>query len=466
MEFIYIDIILLVLFSIFVAIFLIKNRKKLQVESKIFLLYRTKVGIKFIKWVTKTLSPVMPVLVWVSISTGFVLMIAMIFLLIQSVIMLIQMQMVISAPPIMPILPYVPQALDLPFPDFYFIHWIVAIVLLATTHEAAHGVFASFFKIRIKATGFGFLGPFLAAFVEPDEKVMKKRNAKQQLSILAAGSFSNLSFAIIFMLLLQVFFVFAYTPAGVGNYIFIYKTINITEIDSIGPYSLDGFLNLSDEEMSEIQETLIVRTKNEEYYLNSMLLEEISQNRNLIENTGIIIAFEDTPAFQANLSGGIQEINGVEIKNLEDFTNELSKYNSGDQITIVTSENTYNIVLAQHPSEPQRGYLGVGFPQMSAISALSFPYFNPYLHVEPNMNRDTLVFIQDFFIWMILIFFLVALFNMLPLGFLDGGRYIYVLAFTLTKSEKAAARVFRIFSSFILLIFFVMMLIWVIRINM
>ena len=32
-------------------------------------------------------------------------------------------------------------------------------------------------KVEIKTTGFGFLGPFLAAFVEPDEKQMQKKTS-------------------------------------------------------------------------------------------------------------------------------------------------------------------------------------------------------------------------------------------------------------------------------------------------
>ncbi len=469
MEFIYIDLILLALFTVFVVVFLLKNRKKLQVESKIFLLYKTKVGIKFIKWASKVLSPIMPVLTWVSISFGFILMAVMTWLLVRIVFLVAQTPYLINAPPIMPLLPYVPQLFNISYlPNFYFIHWIVAIILLATTHEAAHGIFASFFKIKIKSTGFGFLGPFLAAFVEPDEKVLRKRNAKQQLSILAAGSFSNLVFAGIFLLLFHLFLISAYTPAGIGNYVFMYSSLNISDINSIGEYSPDAFLDLSEEQLNSVEDTLTVKMKKDNnYYLTPTLIKDISQNKNLVIHQGTLVAFQDTPAFNSKLSGGILKINGQEIKNINDFMEELSKYNSGDKIKITTTEGDYEIILDEHPVEKEKAYLGIAFPiSSSPLAGITSPYFNPYLHVEPKFDTNLISFIETFFTWIIYIFFLVALFNMLPLGFLDGGRFLYVFAFALTKSRKAASFIFRIFSSLIILIFFLIMFIWVFKIGL
>jgi membrane-associated protease RseP (regulator of RpoE activity) len=471
MKFLYIDLILLAIFTISVAIFLIKNRKKLQVESKIFLLYKTKIGIRFIEWASKKLSRVMPLMTWVSIFMGFILMGLMLYLLVGVLVLLIKLpiEVIGRAPPIMPLLPYVPQALGIDsLPPFYFIHWILAIILLATTHEAAHGIFASFYKIKIKSTGFGFLGPFLAAFVEPDEKVLRKRNAKQQLSILAAGSLSNFTFAIIFLLLFQVFFLAAYTPMGVGNYIFMYNQLNVSEIDTIGEYDVESFLDLSEEELSSIEGIIEVNLKDKEdkYYLTSFLLEEISKDKELVKSQGIIVAFEDTPAFRENLSGGILKVNNQEIKNINEFTKELSKYNPGDEINIETTDGHYEIILEEYPEKPGEPYLGIAFlGSRNILSLISSPFFDPHIYAEPNFDERIINFLQTFFVWMIYIFFLVALFNMLPLGFLDGGRFIYVFALALTKSEDKASKIFRILSFLVITLFFLMMIVWGIKIS-
>jgi membrane-associated protease RseP (regulator of RpoE activity) len=425
------------------------------------LLYKTKVGIKFIKWLSKKLSPIMPTLAVLSIICGSFLLLSIIALLLFN--LWVMLTFPIDVFPILPVLPYVPQALDVGLPNFYFIHWILALLLVATTHEAGHGVFAAFYKIKIKATGFGFLGPILTAFVEPDEKVVQKRNAKQQLSIFAAGTFSNFVFGLFFILVLQLFFLAAYTPAGVGNYGFMYSSLNLTEVDSIGNYAPEDFLSLSDEELSSFEETLTVTSKDKNYYITPLLLKEIVKNRELIEKNQIIVAFDDTPAFRADLSGGIQNIGGNEISKMEHIREALSEYKPGDEVLVTTSERTYEITLAENPADPSRAYLGISFVVMPTIfSGVFAPYFNPYIHTEPNFNEQVIDFISGFIFWLILIFIGVALFNMLPFGFLDGGRFIFVSAFALTKSRKKAMRIFKFFSFLVLLILFLMVFIWAI----
>src|SRR3989338_644264 len=90
-----------------------------------------------------------------------------------------------------------------------FLHWIISLFIIAIIHEFSHGVIARVYNIKIKSSGFAFLGPIPAAFVEPDEKKMEKSSAKAQLSILAAGSFSNILLALLVILIL--FFVSPFT---------------------------------------------------------------------------------------------------------------------------------------------------------------------------------------------------------------------------------------------------------------
>ena len=63
-------------------------------------------------------------------------------------------------------------------------------------------LFAKRFNIKIKSSGFAFFGIFLplipAAFVEPDEKQLKKSKFFEKVSLLGAGSTSNFIFGIIF----------------------------------------------------------------------------------------------------------------------------------------------------------------------------------------------------------------------------------------------------------------------------
>ena len=468
--FFYYDITFLIICCIAIGLFFYKNRKKINVEAKIVLLYKTKVGLRLINWLSKKTKKSLPTIAYIIIAFGFASMITIVLLLIQSLVVLFKMPEMMDAPPLLPLLPYIPQAFDLGLPKLYFVYWIIAIGIIAITHECAHGIFMRHYKLKIKSTGFGFLGPFLLFFVEPSEKALAKKKPKQQMAILGAGSFSNFIFGIIFLLLMQLFFVAAYTPMGVGSYLMTYEILNLTDIENIGSYSTDDFFNLTDEEYNNILETnenLEVNSNNKTYFITPNLLEEIVEKKEKLKQAGFIGAFIDGPAFRANLSGGIQKINDEEVKNPEDILEKIGQFEPNETIKIETSEKEYEIVLDQHPINNSKGYLGIGFPQLTKtqeiLGSMISPFFSFFTHAEPKFNKDTLNFITDFFLWLIIICFLVALFNMLPLAILDGGKFIYAAVFALTKSKKKAESVFKISSFLILLIVFVMMLVWYVR---
>ncbi|MFH1823429.1 MAG: site-2 protease family protein [archaeon] len=462
MSFVYYDLAFLVLFSVFLGIFLYKKRKKLEIQSKVFLLYRTKIGIKVIDWLGKKLGPCAGILSNLAIITGFTLFIGIFILLIQTVILMIQIPT--NIPPILPLLPYVPQLFKLPLPPFYFTYWIIIILIVAIVHEFAHGIFAKFHKLDVKATGFGALGPFLAAFVELDEKKMARKKPKKQMSILAAGTFSNLIFAVIFLLILQLFFSLAYTPIGIGGYIFAGTAIDFEEITGIGDYSLENFLDLSNQKLANIDGKVEVKTNLDSYYLTPYLIQQIALNKKLVLEKNSLPVYLGSPALKANLSGAIQKIGNTEIKNPEQVLLELSNYNPGQILKITTSDGEYEIVLDKHPQNSSRGFLGIGFIQIDNfrlfVSSLSSPYFSPFTIVEAKGNQEVTLFFKDLLWWLVLVSFLIALFNMLPLPITDGGKFLYIFTQKITKSKKIAMKVFKVFSSLVYLIFLLLILIW------
>ena len=88
-----------------------------------------------------------------------------------------------------------------------FWYWIIAIFVIALVHEFSHGVVARAHKIKVNNTGLVFLGPIIGAFVEPEEKNLRRQSDIKQYSVLAAGSFSNILLAIVALLLLNFAFV-------------------------------------------------------------------------------------------------------------------------------------------------------------------------------------------------------------------------------------------------------------------
>ncbi|MEM2031391.1 MAG: site-2 protease family protein [Candidatus Pacearchaeota archaeon] len=460
MKFLFYDLIFLVAFCIFLFFFLRARKQKIKREGILFL-YKTKFGIKFIERTAKKLKKILSFVGWISIFFGFLMMIAIFYLLFKTIFLTIKVPM--NVPPLLPLVPYVPQAFKLPLPPFYFFYWIVIIAIVAITHEFSHGIFASHNKVRIKATGFGFLGPFLAAFVEPDEKKLVRKKKKAQLEVFSAGSFSNLIFAILFILLLQLFFVLAYRPAGLA-FDFVYSPVNISEIKTIGDYTPEKFFNLSNKELAAINKTIKVETKDKTYYLDKKLIEEIANSRKAIKKYNVIIAYEDAPAINAGLEGGLLKIDEYEIKSIEDVSKALEKYNPGDKVKIVTSKSEYLVTLAKNPKNETKAYLGIAFPQIKGtnklFASLTAPFFDPQIHVEAKINEQAAIFFRDLLVWLVLICFFVALFNMLPLAFLDGGRMFFVLALAITKSKKKAKSALAIASYIVLFILLTMMLIW------
>lgn len=462
MSFMYYDLAILAVFCIFVITFLYIRRSRVKREGILFL-YRTQTGLKTIDKLNQKFNKLWGKLGPVVIIAGFIFIVLIFILLIQSIFLTFRMPTKI--PPIMPLVPYLPQAFKLPLPPFYFTYWIIIIAIVAVTHEFAHGIYARFHKIKVKSTGFGFLGPFPLAFVEPNEKQMSRKKKKAQLQILAAGSFSNFAFAAIFIILMQIFFFAAYQPAGLA-YQLEYQKINLSQINSIGNYTQEDFFNLSDSDLENINSTLAVKTENATYWLDPSLIQSIPFLKKALLKQGAMVAYADSPAFKANLSGGLIAINNQKIEDYKQFAQIILNCEPGQNITIETSDGIYEITLDQNKDYPERGHIGLSFQTLQnnnpkvILAKATAPFFSPNTFVTPRFNEHIIKFISDLFLWLILICFFVALFNMLPVGFLDGGKFIYISALALTKSKKKAEIVFKISSYIVLLIFLALVFAW------
>ncbi len=475
MSFLKYDIALLVLFALFVFIFLYRNKKNLKKEGLLFL-YKTKWGIKLIDKTAKTFPKTLKALSYVSISVGYLLMAGMLYLFGKIVWIYITAPNVVQAikvPPIMPLIPYLPQAFKLDFlPPFYFIYWIIVLAVIAISHEFAHGIFMKRYNIKIKSTGFGFfpffLPIFLAAFVEQDEKSMVKASRFQQKAVLAAGTFANILTAILFFIIMILFFSLAFSPAGVsfenphGLENYAYGIVGIGNISSINGTQLlnpnyQGILNSVNEDgIYELE------TQQGNYFITKKFL-EIQNN-----NDGYIFAYLDAPAINAGLTGAIFEIDGTKINSLETLSEKFEEYSPGDKINIKTTEGSYDVVLGEHPLNPDEPWLGIFFQKSQrgtfigkVIEFLSFKKPHIYYESEIGGAGD---FIYNFLWWLVLISFSVALVNMLPMGIFDGGRFFYLTMWEITGSEKRAKKWFAYTTYFLLSLLFILMFFWVIGI--
>jgi len=489
MKFIYYDLIFLILFGLGLIIFLYKRRKNLKREGVMYL-YRTQVGVKIINYVGGKYKRTLKVLSYMAVVCGYILMIAMIFLLGQLAYIYLrnpEIVKMIKIPPLMPLIPYLDKIVpNLNLRPFYFTYWIIAIAIIAIFHEFAHGVFSKYNKIKIKTTGFGFLGPFLAAFVEPDEKQMQKKSKFAQISILSAGTFANLILAGLFFLLLAGFFMMSYVPAGA-----IFNTYSPGVVDITDIKMLDGIniINPSNQGLLKVIENnnitndlvlgfdgnsvnftkIVVNDKN--YYITIENLKE-----QLGAGEDYILLYEDFPAINAGLRGVIIEIDDNKITNHEDLSRVMKNYVPGDEINVQTKSEDENgekeilefdLILAEDPGQKGRAIIGVGVIDSSSnkiiwrISRIFDFFKEPSTYYEPRFDSNLIVFIYNLIWWLALVNISVALINMLPMGIFDGGRMFMLTVWGITRSEKIGKAAYKIMTYLILGVFLLLMLSWV-----
>ncbi len=480
--FFYYDLTFLILFTLGVVIFLYKRRSNLKREG-IMYLYRTQVGVKFINYIGGKYKKTLKFLGYLAVISGYILMGSMLYLLGQIAYIYIMNPEIVRAikiPPLIPLIPYLPSIFKIDFlPPFYFTYWIIAIAVIAVFHEFAHGIYAKFYNIKVKTTGFGFLGPFLAAFVEPDEKQMVKKPKLQQITILSAGTFTNLILAIIFFLLLSVFFVLTYAPAGAMFNTYTPGIVNISEISMLDGKKITNSSNtalldiinknnLTDDLIlgsngNQINLTKVV-VNNQSYFIT---IDNLKEQLEVIGNQ--IALYEDLPAINVGLTGIIIEVDGNKIKTHEDLTEVLKNYKPSDKINVKTKDNSgileYNLILGQDPQNSSRAVLGIGVldqnTRLIGRISESFNFFKkPGTFYEPRFNTNLIIFIYNLIWWLALVNISVALCNMLPVALFDGGRMFMLTIAGITGSEKAGQIVFKIMTYIILGIFLLLMVGW------
>ena len=348
-----IDLISALIFYALLVLFFLFKREKFDVQSKIFVLYKTKIGLSLMDRLSKKIPRLLKVASFIGIIVGFLGMIVILGFLIYGT---YQLFTVPDAKPVLaPVFPgiHIPGA-----PVLSFWHWIIALFVVAGIHEFSHGVISRVYKVDIKSSGFAFLGPILAAFVEPDEKTLKKRRKVQQLSVFAAGPFSNILLGVVLLFLVPLIF----NPL-INNYfgdgVWVYDVVENS------PVGLSGI---------EIGERIFM-------------------------------------------------VNNVEITNKSDFSFALDGLKEGDAVKIKTDKKEYDIVAAKDEKKDS-GFLGIVINNIADVKEFK-----------------RVLWVLTLFFWLFVITVGVGLFNLLPLGPVDGGRMFYVLLGYFTKDEKKVAKI-------------------------
>ncbi len=461
MSFIYYDLALLGIFVLFVFLFLYTHRENIKRQGILYL-YKTKFGIKFIDRFTTRFEKVLRPLQYVVIGSGIVLMISIVWLIVRTtyIYMVSPIAEYVRAPPIAPLVPYFPKLFGLEsfFPPLYFTYFILAVAIVALSHEFSHGIFARFYRFKIHSTGLAFLGPILGAFVEPDEKQMTKAKKFPQMAVLAAGTFANVIMVLIFGLILWLFFTGLFTPGGIKFNTYALTAIPLASIEI-------------NENTTLAERFVLVSVDNKNFFVEREALQKAREN-----NVRSLLAYDDSPAFRAQLRGAITSVDGTTITTIEQLREILASHKPGDTLHVETAvleeghdkvkeQRSYSLTLTEREG---KAFLGIGFIPIQARGIIGLFYTKVIAPIrDPNTYYESTIgdiglFVYYLLWWIVVINLLVALFNMLPVSILDGGRFFYLAVWSLTKSEKVGRIAYKSTTASILAIVLLLMIRWII----
>lgn len=304
-----------------------------------------------------------------------------------------------ACPGIAPLIPGV----ELPRVPFTPPLWVwVPMLLILVIHEGSHGVLGRIAKVKFKSTGlllFGFLP--IGAFVEPDEEDVEKKSKEEKLRFFAGGVSANLAaFALTILLVVGLSF-------GVNAFFGAWaKEIKYNSVDGV----------------------------------------VISK---VVEKVELCGSNFPSPAFGEIEEGSkVLQVNGKEIKTLQDFLVQLrSTQFKPTAFLLEKNGQEYEKVLL--PNE--LGSFGIMVEETENKNYAVPENYKLYQSITGGFFA--------FMTWFLLLNFLVALVNFLPVPFFDGGRISQILLVPylgfLNKSEKDTAKLISRFFTVITLILFV-----------
>jgi membrane-associated protease RseP (regulator of RpoE activity) len=155
----------------------------------------------------------------------------------------------------------------------------------------------------------------------------------------------------------------------------------------------------------------------------------------IVEEKGVkITGFID--GINATKDSGIEQgeiitsIDGKEIRTINNITKALEQKNPGEKITLTTNVSSYEIILSQNPQDPSKPYLGT--------------YLSTEVEVKDSVKEkysflpSLLLWLAGLFYWLYVLNLGIGLFNLVPIGPIDGGRILQVTLYKFIKNKEKA----------------------------
>ncbi len=130
------------------------------------------------------------------------------------------------------------------------------------------------------------------------------------------------------------------------------------------------------------------------------------------DGVNVVQLAPDGPADKIGMAGGeiIHNMDGIDIITTQDFKDFLSEKKKGDIIKLETDQGTFDVALEEKSDE---AYIGIFLQQNTKLK-----------EGKNEILASVLSWIYGLFMWIYLLSLGIGLFNLLPMGPLDGGRML------------------------------------------
>jgi membrane-associated protease RseP (regulator of RpoE activity) len=205
------EVLLFAVFILAIALVLYRDRKRIVFAGFAFI-RRTERGKKFLDSTSKAHPKFWKAFGIASIATGIPAMVFISYYIVNNVLQ-IALGQVAGAVSI--VLPYTTfeQRPGVLFVPWYF--WVLGIATVVIPHELSHGIMCRLNRIKVDNLGWFLLLFIPGAFVEPNKRSLKRASRKAKLAVYSAGSFANLTAALLFAFLGFLMVAFAFSQLGI-----------------------------------------------------------------------------------------------------------------------------------------------------------------------------------------------------------------------------------------------------------
>lgn len=176
---------------------------------------------------------------------------------------------------------------------------------------------------------------------------------------------------------------------------------------------------------------------------------------NVLEYNGVSVQgfTPNSSAEKAGMPKGatITQIDTIPVIFADNLSQALDVKKVGDPATVVTTNGTYNVILGKNPDNASLPYLGVLVSQSQKTRS-------SFTDKYGSFTADSIIWFMGLLYWIFTLSIGIGLFNLVPVGPIDGGLMSKEIFGYLFKNEKTAMKAWSWTSMFFFLIILINLL--------